>query len=486
MFLDIIIIVLRETLEASVLVAVLLSIAKSQRIGASWLWVALFPGLFGAIVYGAYMGDVSEWFDYTGQELVNASLQILIYLLIQAIFSRHIARASLLLLCLSPWYVFLGMSFMTHMSSLTFALCAALATEKARKSGKTIWGWLGGSAIGVVSLIRPLEGLIVAFLLGLWSIGLGGKRLKLFAITGLVIGSMITGSVVLFYNRHLTGNPTVFPLNAYLNEKFGPKSNAFGFGPDRGMGWAIDPFPGHSPIDALVNADLNTFSINIELYGWSVGSLLLVALFLFSGVLRRTDYIMVAVIIAVFIPYFFYYFSGGPDFGARYWFFMFIPLVVLTVRGMETLETKLKNAATNPGFARVRVNIGVLSLCFFSLVNFFSWRVVDKYHHYRGMRPDIRRLSVEHSFGKSLVLVRGDSADYASAWFYNPLDLRADAPIYAWDKNSSIRVQLLNAYPNRPVWIVAGPSVTGGPFKVIAGPLCASQVRKEMDNEDEL
>ena len=82
MFLDLIIILLRETLEASVLVAVLLSIAKSQRIGAAWLWVALFPGLFGAIVYGAYMGDVSEWFDYTGQELVNASLQILIYLLI--------------------------------------------------------------------------------------------------------------------------------------------------------------------------------------------------------------------------------------------------------------------------------------------------------------------------------------------------------------------------------------------------------------------
>ena len=82
MFLDIIIIVLRETLEASVLVAVLLSIAKNQCIGTAWLSVACFPGFFGAIVYGVYMGDISEWADYAGQELVNASLQILLYLLI--------------------------------------------------------------------------------------------------------------------------------------------------------------------------------------------------------------------------------------------------------------------------------------------------------------------------------------------------------------------------------------------------------------------
>ncbi|MCP4609858.1 MAG: glycosyltransferase family 39 protein [Planctomycetes bacterium] len=406
---------------------------------------------------------------------------ILIYLLFQLIFTRYIARVSLLLLCVSPWYVFLGMSFMTHMSVLAFALCAALAIEKARRSGKTIWGWVGGIAVGLMSLIRPLEGLIVACLLGFWSIGLGGKRLKTFAVTGLVIGSMIIGSVTLFYNHHYTGDPTVFPLNSYLAEKFSG-SNALGFGPDRGLGWALDPFPGHGPIDALVNTSLNAFSVNIELFGWSIGSLFLVALLIFSGILKRSDYIMIAVIIAVYITYFFYYFSGGPDFGARYWFLMLVPFVALTVRGIETLETKLKKRTNNPGFADTRVTIGVLSLCFFTLVNYFPWRAIDKYHHYRGGRPDIRQLATEHDFGRSLVLIRGDSTDYASAWFYNPVNLGADVPIYAWDKNLSVRTQLLNAYPDRPVWIINGPSITNSKFNVIEGPIS----RQELVTKDRL
>ena len=288
---------------------------------------------------------------------------------------------------------------------------------------------------------------------------------------------MVIGSVVLFYNHYYTGEPTVFPINSYLDEKFGPNSNALGFGSDRGMGWAIDPFPGHGPVDALVNTSLNTFSINIELFGWSTGSLLLVALLIFSGSLKRSDYIMIAVMIAVYIPHFFYYFSGGPDFGARYWFLMLIPLVALTVRGVETLETKLKNRAINPDLVGVRLKVGILSLCFFTLVNYFTWRAIDKYHHYRGMRSDIRQLANKHSFGKSLVLIRGDSSDYPSAWFYNPLNPNADAPIYAWDKNPDIRTRLLNAYPDRPVWIINGPSITKTNYQVINAPLSRQEIK---------
>jgi hypothetical protein len=398
---------------------------------------------------------------------------ILIYLLLQALFSRYVARVSVLLVCASPWYVFMGMSFMTHMSSLIFALCAALALEKARRSGKAMWAWLGGSSIGLMSLVRPLEGLIVAILLGLWSIGLGGKKLKIAAIAGLVGGTIITGSVVLFYNNYLTDDPMTFPLNAYLDKEFGPNANALGFGPDRGMGWALDPYPGHSPIDALVNTSLNTFSINVELLGWSTGSLFLAALFMFSGRLKRSDYLMIALVLGVYIPHFFYYFSGGPDFGARYWFLMIIPFIALTARGTETLQAKLGSATSNASLAGARVKIGVLSLCLFSIVNYFPWRATDKYRHFRGMRPDIRELAAEHGFGKSLVLIRGDADDYPSAWFYNPVDLRADGdvPIYAWDRNQDVRTQVLEAYPDRPVWIINGPSITGGAYEIVSGPI---------------
>jgi high-affinity iron transporter len=89
MLLDIIVIVLRETLEASILIAVLLSVSLSQGIKFSWVPMALFAGLVGAVVYGSSLGTVSEWFEYAGQEVVNAGLQFAVYLLICMLISLH-------------------------------------------------------------------------------------------------------------------------------------------------------------------------------------------------------------------------------------------------------------------------------------------------------------------------------------------------------------------------------------------------------------
>lgn len=79
MLLDIVVIVLRETLEASVLIGVLLSLSQHAQLRIGWLPVAFVLGLPGAWIYGANLHIVSDWFEYTGQEVVNAGLQYLIY-----------------------------------------------------------------------------------------------------------------------------------------------------------------------------------------------------------------------------------------------------------------------------------------------------------------------------------------------------------------------------------------------------------------------
>jgi len=79
MLLDAVIIVLRETLEAGVLVSLLLSIASRLQLGSRWLWLALAAGLVGAAAYAASLGTVSTWFDYVGQEVINAGMQYSIY-----------------------------------------------------------------------------------------------------------------------------------------------------------------------------------------------------------------------------------------------------------------------------------------------------------------------------------------------------------------------------------------------------------------------
>jgi len=467
------------------------------------------PAWPAALAVGAWLGAPS---------LVNPVLSalgvLLAYQLLRELFSRRTARLSILLLCASPWFLFMGMSYMTHCLVLAAATLAALGVARARRTGRASWAWAAGAGIGVVGLVRPLEGLALASLLGLWSLGLGGRRLRPAALVGLVTCAVLVAALSAPYNRALTGSPARFPIMVYADHVYGDQSNAIGFGSNRGLGWTgLDPYPGHGLVDVLVNTSFNASAVNAELGGWSVGSTLAIALALVGALRGRGERLMATVLLVVVAIHSLYYFSGGPDFGARYWYLALVPCVVLALRGVQLAghladgggavgdvgdagaagdgDTAGAEADAGDGDAasdeqRAGVGLGETralaaagALCLTALVTFVPWRAVDKYHHYRGMRPDVRELAEEHDFGRSLVLVQGERhPDYGSAAVYNPTDLEADAPIYAWDRDPAVRAALLDHYADRPVWILAGPSVTGGPFEVVEGPVPAGELAR--------
>jgi hypothetical protein len=403
---------------------------------------------------------------------------LLIYLILGGLYSRRTARISLLLLCASPWYLFMSMSYMNHMATLTCALLAFWGIMQARTTGRAAWALAAGLGVGATSLIRPLDGAIVGVLAAAWALGLGGARLRFTSLTALAVGTMLAGAIQLPYNKALTGSALTSPLTDYQDKHYKPKSNAYGFGPERGLGWAIDPYPGHTPFEAVILAELSGHSLNTDLFGWSTGSLLLMGVGVFLGRRNRADYLMLALITTVLLAYAPYWTNGGPDFGARYWFLIVPACVALSARGLEFLEGKAKSA--DCGEARPVFAIAVL--CSLALLVYIPWRSADKYYHYLRMRPDVRELAREHNFGRSLVLIRGDRfPDYMSAAIYNPLDLhnsidRADAPIYVWDRNPEVRKRILTLYPDRPVWILEGPTLSGGEYRIAAGPIMAGVV----------
>jgi hypothetical protein len=424
------------------------------------------PGWPMVLAIGAWLG--APW-------LVNPVLGglaiVLTYLLLGRITGGREARLTTLLLATSPWFLFMSMNFMTHTSTLVLALAAALGVAIARQNGSTLASFAGGLAVGAAAMVRPLEGLVTALLLGLWSLGARGRRFRLAPSAALVAGSMVTGLLDRPYNALLTGSPGEFPIMAYINKYYAPGSNDLGFGPNRGLGWGgLDPFPGHGPVDVIVNAALNTSTGNAELLGWPLGGVAVVSLvfILGAGRVRRSDWWFAAAIATVAGAHSLYWFSGGPDFGPRYWYLIIVPCCALVARGLSLLDD------TRSAEARANVparTIGLV-LMVMSLVVYVPWRATAKYHHYRGMRADVRTLARQHRFDRSLVLVRGaQHPDYASAAVYNPIDLRADATVYAWDASTEIRAALLKAYSDRPVWIIDGPSITGGAFRVVAGPL---------------
>ena len=434
---------------------------------------AQLPGWPAILSLGVLLG--APWFVNP----ILAGINILLaYLFVQGIYNRHTARIVLILLCASPWYMFMAMNFMTHTLTLTCTLAAANLVIAARNTGNAAWGWISGIFIGMLSLIRPLEALVIAGLIGLWSIGIGGSRLKFSALCGIVLGTILAGMIGLYYNFLMTGDPLSFPFTAYTDKYYWAGSNNLGFGASRDMGWrTLDPLPGHGFIDVLINAGFNIFSMNTELFGWSVGSLLFIAVMLVSGGKKKNDYVMFAVIACIIGIHTFYWFGGGPDFGARYWYLVLLPCVVLTVRGMQHLAEKFRTDRIPDSFAYFKCTVFVMVLCFLTLVNYFPWRAIDKYFHYRGQRPDIRYLEREYNFGKSLVLINGKRhIDYSSAAVFNPVNFEDDRPIYAWDKSPEIRKKLLENYSDRDVWIVNGPSITRKGFEVIGGPIHASEL----------
>ena len=407
------------------------------------------PGWPAVLAIGAKLG--LPW-------LVNPLLAglgvLLTYLVAWRLYDRRTAVLAAALLAVSPWYLFLGMSFMTHLASFVFAAGAADSLLRWRDSRRIGWLALAGALVGAVGLVRPLEAVAVGGVLGLAVLWLArNERLVPLALG---LGAIAVSSLVLPYNAHFTGSATRFPIMTYTEALYGPNANALGFGPDRGLGWSgLDPFPGHGARDVVVNTLLNTHAIDVELFGWATGAWFL--LVVLAG-LRRPDSRDLWVFGALMAPialHAFYWFSGGPDFGARYWFLTLLPLTLVAARGL----------ARERGGGHARALVAAAALTIAACATFIPWRAADKYDGYRGMRPWVRSIAADPGMRDALVLVGGRRhPHFASAAAFNPIDLEGDGPVFAWDRDPSTRDSLLAAYPDRTVWVLdPGAGADDGP-----------------------
>lgn len=425
--------------------------------------------------------------------LVNPLLGGLAVLLGHAVMRRlygeGAADGAALLLASSPWLLFMSANFMPHATSLVFFLLALLGVIRAREEGSLLWGAVAGLAFGGMLHIRPLEAVGAAGVAGLWWMAAGWKKLRLPALVAAGAAGTAVTLLLLAYNAALTGDPLYPPVNKYFDLTTAPGSNRLGFGKDIGnwgAGWRfLDALEGHGPIDVLMNTNHNLYLIHFELFGWASGSLLLLWWWLVQGRYRR-DALMWSLLGGLWAAMSLYWFSGGPDFGARYWYLMIFPCVALTVRGASELAAKIREADPPASAAEAevpsRVWAFVLLATMTGAANLVVWRALDKYPNYRGIRPDIRRLAKEHNFGRSLVLVRGPEwPDYHSAFVLNPprLDRPAadgyEQPIFARDLGEPYNSRLRMYYSDRSVWIVAGARETGDTARLIAGPIAPGQ-----------
>lgn len=87
MLVNSVIIVLREVLEAALMISILLSLSARIQLGNRWLLTGVALGITGAIAYATSLAPVSDMFDGVGQEIVNAAIHLGVFVaLVSVVF----------------------------------------------------------------------------------------------------------------------------------------------------------------------------------------------------------------------------------------------------------------------------------------------------------------------------------------------------------------------------------------------------------------
>jgi hypothetical protein len=175
-----------------------------------------------------------------------------------------------------------------------------------------------------------------------------------------------------------------------------------------------------------------------------------------------------------------YWFSGGPDLGARYWYPAILAFAAIAARGVEMTAARLRLNAVPDSAARLAVVVMVATISAAMVV--LPWRAVSKHYRYRGIGGDVRELAASQSFGHALVFVKSgpNKRDYASAFVLNPPTLESPGTIYAWDAGPANRAAVVARFADRPVWVIGRlPGADGvNRLAVIDGPLPPGTVPK--------
>lgn len=89
-----VIIILREVLEISLMVSIMLAVSRKLELALHWFFFSVLAGIASSFAYAASVRVISSSLDGIGQEITDASLQILTYVLI-AIVVRILLSPSL-------------------------------------------------------------------------------------------------------------------------------------------------------------------------------------------------------------------------------------------------------------------------------------------------------------------------------------------------------------------------------------------------------
>jgi hypothetical protein len=370
------------------------------------------------------------------------------------LFGPREAVAAGALALMSPFYMFMGADYLSHMAcaaGLSLMLSASL--QAASSPGQTraaLWGGVAGLGLGAAGLTRPFSAMLGG--VGVVSVVLAAcgrtqrTRLLAAAAAALPVLALAAGTFLL-YNAATTGDMLLFGHRYYARD--------FSFLGEQGQHrtglWE----------NATINLPRAVAGLHRQIWGIPLSDLapLLMALVL----VRRRVVVALAAAVGFFVGAHSLYYFFDSYFGPRL-IFETMPFV-MTASGAGLVA--LWNVASRDGafpWLRATVRAAAAVLLIMAVTTYFPERVGYYSANYCGQGADLLRVVKEKELTDAIVFLRvRDGFHYNNLAILNAPDLSDSRPLFAHYVEGKVDAARM-AYPREEAWILDAS------FRGIMGP----------------
>jgi hypothetical protein len=260
-----------------------------------------------------------------------------VYVFVRRAYDESTARATAIVLTLSPFFLFMAAGYQNHvpaLAALALALAALGAWRSAASARAAVAASVGvGLALGALVATRPLDGALAAAAFGVFQAANIVRRsgaARWSSLAAQAVAGAVPVAFLLIANANSTGHPFTFAYGVM----WGGAS----------MGFGATPFgEAHTPVRALVLLSQNLMRLDLYMFEWPIpGILLALATLVLVREPTEWDLLAAGLIVAYLVGYALYWHEGfwvGPRF-----IYPTVPLWVLfTVRAPSLLAARSDN-----------------------------------------------------------------------------------------------------------------------------------------------
>jgi len=375
------------------------------------------------------------------QPILAALSLLLIYLLARELYGQLTAKATVLLVAVSPFFLYMHTSFFSHTSCLFFFSLFILSFVKMLKTKSTVFPLIAGLSLGLMFNTRPQTAYIMALALVPIAVKeMLARRKRLFTLVLFVLGLIPAGALTMAYRYPFTGKLIGLPFD------FSNPTDKLGF--HANVGDLYGSF-GHTPLKAWYNFAKNFVEMNSNLFGFPMVSLFLFFIVLLAPKKDKWERAFVAVPIALVFFHIFYW-VDGVCFGARYWFSCLPLLAIFTVRGIGRLGRVLARGE----MGRRAAVLFVLMLVLVGLVDYHPRRATLHASSYWSVNTKVTDAVRERRIHNAVIFMEteDDPLSYSAGYLHNSPTFDDDV-LYALHLGRVQDRVLFDAYPERAFFI---------------------------------